>query len=288
MGLLDLVERSAKVTAWAALEAANPNLFWRLRHDRVLARAKERELILAPHLCSPDMIAIDVGAELGDYTIRLCQRAKRVIAFETQPGQAKRLSAMVRAISLNVQVENVALSDRNGSVTLRVPRDRRLRGLATIEQMNALDDLTNVDQMEVRARRLDDYNLADVGFIKIDVEGHELAVLRGGVQTIRRSAPVLLVELENRHRRNAVEETNDFIEDLGYSGYFLTPNGLTPIGDFDPEIHQNVDNVPSFPDWEVGRTYFNNFLFCTPDKEPLVREGVASLGDVHGIPNLAR
>jgi FkbM family methyltransferase len=277
-GLLGQLKRRAALVFWAGLEAVHPALFWRLRHPRMLAHSKERELILAPLLCSPDMIAIDVGASDGAYTIRLCQRAKHVIAFEPQPRQAIRLEAMVRANSLRVKVETVALSDRPGSVMLRVPPGA-LRGRATIEQLNALDDLTDVEQIEVPTRRLDDYELADVGFIKIDVEGHELAVLRGGEQTLRRSEPVLLVELEDRHYPNVVAETNTFLKGLGYSGYFLTSAGLQSIRDFDPAVHQAVHNLPRHPYYaEGGIIYFNNFVFCTESKEPILRNGLSKLG----------
>jgi FkbM family methyltransferase len=57
-----------------------------------------------------------------------------------------------------------------------------------IEKLNSLEDVddSKVFEIAVPTRRLDDYELDAVGFIKIDVEGHELAVLRGGTETIRR------------------------------------------------------------------------------------------------------
>jgi FkbM family methyltransferase len=275
MGLIGELKRSARPAVWAALEAAHPTMFWRRRHAWMLAHPKERELVLARLLCSPDATAVDVGASDGAYTIHLAARARRVVAFEAQPRQAARLEAMVKANALSVQVEPVALSDHCGSVTLRVPRGV-LGGLATIEQTNVLDDLAGVEQIPVRTKRLDDYGLHAVGFIKIDVEGHELAVLRGGEETFRRCAPTLLVELEDRHHPHAVAEATSFLRGLGYLGFFLTDAGLQPIGQFDPTVHQA--KPPTYPDYaETGRTYFNNFLFCTPQREPLLRACAARL-----------
>ena len=56
----------------------------------------------------------------------------------------------------------------------------------------------------VQTARLDDYQLPPVGFIKIDVEGHEEAVLRGAAQTIARNRPVLMIEIEERHNPGAL------------------------------------------------------------------------------------
>jgi FkbM family methyltransferase len=274
MGLLGELKRSARPAVWAALEAAHPTIFWRRRRAWILANPKERELLLARLLCSPDTIAIDVGASDGAYTLHLAERAMRVIAFEAQPRQAARLEAMAKANSLSVRVEPVALSDHSGSVTLRVPRGDL--GRATIEGTNSLDDLTDVEPVEVRTRRLDDYQFEAVGFIKVDVEGHELAVLKGGEQTLRRCAPTLLVELEDRHHPHAVAEATSFLKGLGYLGFFLTDAGLQSIGQFDPSVHQA--KPPTYPDYaETEHTYFNNFLFCTLRSEPLLRECVARL-----------
>jgi len=275
MGLLGELKRSARPAVWAALEAAHPTMFWRRRRAWVLAQPKERELLLAPMLCPQDTIAVDVGASDGHYSIHLCQHARRVIAFEAQPRQAARLKAMASANSLNLQVEAVALSDHAGTVTLRVPRGE-LRGRATIEQMNGLDDLAGVEQFEVRTRRLDDYELDAIGLIKIDVEGHELAVLRGGERTLRRSMPALVLELEDRYYPKAVAQTTNFLRDLGYLGFFLTEGGLKSINEFNPSAHQA--NPPVHPNYSaVGHTYFNNFLFCTAEDEPRLRECVARL-----------
>ena len=276
VGLLHELKRSASPAVWAALEAAHPATYWRLKHARMLTYAKEREVILAPLLCSADTIAVDIGASDGAYTIRLCQGAGRVLAFEARPDQATRLAAMAKANALPVRVEGVALSDRCGTVRLRVPRSDY--GRATIEQMNGLDGVADIEEIAVPTRRLDDYDLSGVGFIKIDVEGHELAVLRGAEETLRRSAPVLLVELEDRHHPNAVAEATAFLAGLGYAGYFLTEAGLQSISRFDPAVHQDLAKLPQPPDYAgIGETYFNNFLFCPEDKVEVLRRGVRRL-----------
>lgn len=60
--------------------------------------------------------------------------------------------------------------------------------------------------------RLDDIIKDDVGFIKIDVEGHELAVLKGATSLINRCRPVLLVECEERHSPGGTERLFKFLQ----------------------------------------------------------------------------
>ena len=64
---------------------------------------------------------------------------------------------------------------------------------------NPLSTGDTVETIRVPLRTLDSYNLSNIGFIKIDVEGHELDVLRGAEVTLRRDQPNLLIEIENRH-----------------------------------------------------------------------------------------
>jgi hypothetical protein len=73
----------------------------------------------------------------------------------------------------------------------------------------------------VPALRLDDYALDRVGFIKIDVEGHELAVLKGAEATIRGSMPSLLVEIEERHSLCGIQNVTAFLTGLRYEGFFV-------------------------------------------------------------------
>uniref|UniRef100_UPI001916C781 FkbM family methyltransferase n=1 Tax=Mycobacterium paraintracellulare TaxID=1138383 RepID=UPI001916C781 len=69
-------------------------------------------------------------------------------------------------------------------------------GRSTIDTDNELTDVNGDDirRIDVPVKRLDDLHLDDIGLIKIDVEGHELAVLRGATQTLTRNRPAIVVE----------------------------------------------------------------------------------------------
>lgn len=185
----------------------------------------EPEIRLLPRLCRADELSLDIGANYGVYAWHLARFSKAVIAFEPQPGPADFIR---RGLGAKVRVEQVALSDGEGEVVLRVPRDRMQDGRATIEPGNALDAL-DATEIVVPRRRLDSYDLPRVGFVKIDVEGHELATLAGARSLLERDRPTLIVEAEDRHRAGAVESVAAFLAGLGYRGAFLRAGALVPI-----------------------------------------------------------
>lgn len=159
---------------------------------------------LVASLCDPHRVSLDIGADLGEFTIAMAASSRSVIAFEPRPAQARDLAAMFDAVGAAVRVEAVALSDEPGTIAMRVVESEP--GRSTIDTDNSLGDLTGdqIRVIDVPVKRLDDLNLDDVGLVKIDVEGHELAVLRGAAETLARNRPAIVVEAEERHHRGAV------------------------------------------------------------------------------------
>ena len=100
-------------------------------------------------------------------------------------------------------------------------------GAATIHKNNLLINKEFIT-CKVKTERLDDLLASkNIGFIKIDVEGHEKNVLMGGENLIKKNKPILLVEIEERHSKEKVEDTINFINNLGYKSYFLDKLNLT-------------------------------------------------------------
>ncbi len=131
-------------------------------------------------------MSVDVGAADGAYLAYLLLYSARVVAFEPRPQAAARLRAHFGATAL-ARLEEVALSDAGGTAEIRIPAQRPM--LSTIARCNLLDGASDVGMHTVRCARLDDYQLEPVGFIKIDVEGHERAVLEGARETFRKYQP---------------------------------------------------------------------------------------------------
>jgi FkbM family methyltransferase len=228
-----------------------------------------------PYLCDPQKIAVDIGADVGVFSVQICGVSRKVIAFEPRPRQAAELTAMFSCLELPVEVEEVALSDHAGTAQLRVLTEDV--GRSTIEAANSLEDEdgSTKEQITVKVRKLDDYGLNDVSFIKIDVEGHEVSVLEGASETIERCLPFLLVESEDRHRANAVADVTAFLQKRGYSGFFLNAGVLVEMDRFDPSVHQDGRNIGGWKDgWARKGIYVNNFLFAPAGREAHLREAL--------------
>ena len=261
------VARSAKRWLAPAARKLAPRLFWQ-RKFRILQRLGQSraDVQLVASLCDPNRISLDIGADLGEFTIAMLASSRTVIAFEPRPAQAHDLASMFDAVGAAVQVEAVALSDKSGVMTMRVVESEP--GRSTIDTNNELGDVSgdNIASIDVPVKRLDDLHLDDVGLIKIDVEGHELAVLRGATHTLAQNRPAIVVEAEQRHHPNAVAEITGLLTDLGYTGYFDLGGTRRPIAEFDPVKHQDPANVGNREDGWVGDgTYVNNFAFVPGD-----------------------
>lgn len=240
--------------------------FPRLAQSRRIRRltAAEREIKLLPYLCSEDKIAVDVGANLGLYVHYFNRLCKGVIAFEPIPALQMHLRRQYPAI----QIEGVALSDSPGSAKLRMPTGNF--SWATIAPTNALEFAnreTGLTVIEVPVRVLDSYQLTNVGIIKIDVEGHEDAVLRGATQLLSSSKPNAIIEIEERHNSGSVKRVADLMRELGYDGFYLDGDNLRSISTFRADRDQAISNVGT-----AGKTgrYINNFIFIRTENVAMV------------------
>jgi FkbM family methyltransferase len=234
-----------------------------IRIGRRFMSSGEHEAALLQGLVESGSSVIDVGANIGQFTYALCQLvgpSGNVIAIEPQPELAKLLRAATRHLSLPVTVFECALSSRTGEAQLEIPviNGEKRHALATLNGHGA-----SGFHKQVKLCRLDDICRqirTRISLIKIDVEGHELEVLLGSVDTLRRHRPVLLMEIEQRHSPVPIGETFDFLKSLGYCGEFVDANGrCQPQLCFDVTEHQtrHLDAIGS-PE------YINTFVFRAP------------------------
>lgn len=131
----------------------------------------------------------------------------------------------------------------------------------------------------MRTRRLDSYKYNDVGFIKIDVEGHELAALEAAAATIVTNRPTLLIGSEGRHAPGAPMTIFAWMGARRYDGYFLEGHHLVPLAAFDLARHQDSANIGGWRSrWERRGTYINNFIFLPAELREELLGRAAALG----------
>ena len=199
-----------------ALRSLCPQALLNWREARFYGRYGEVELHLVEFLCPRDKDAIDVGANDGSYVHYLRRHARKVIAFEPMPSLADALRAKFRH---DVEIRSIALSDRAGTVELHMPvvDGVTVTGCSTVSP-TASATYPDHRAIEVPMATLDSSYEGDVGFIKIDVEGHEQAVLDGARQTVRRCRPRMLVEIDERLSPGGVARAKAYFKDLDYRG----------------------------------------------------------------------
>jgi FkbM family methyltransferase len=229
----------------------------------------EPEIHLIRHLVQPGTTAIDIGCSIGFYAAEMARSAGKVIAFEANPAVAQ----FARTVApRNVEVINVALSSAPGRATLRMPRSPKgdtVDELATIEA-GSTTHASNTASIDVELKRLDDFSIANCSFIKIDVEGHEEAVLDGAARLITSQRPVLMIELDESLNQGALARLREHYAALGYRGFFLSHGTLRPISEFDPARHQNAENLKPRHKLPRGAEYINNFVFVSEEKSARV------------------
>jgi FkbM family methyltransferase len=246
-----------KHTVRRLLQAVAPRLLLAILGRRTWVH--EAELAFVERFAVPGGLAVDVGANKGVYLYKMSKNFAVVHAYEPQPSLS---SFLKRAAPKNVTVHAAAVSDRAGVVRLGIPTAANLNELATIDHPEALPG--EVRLVDVPSIRLDDEGFPRLDFLKIDVEGHELAALHGARGVIEKFRPVVLIEAEERHHAGAVADVAAFFAGVGYVGYVSDAAELTPIESFDPVRDQDV-SVVSAAGVREGR-YLNNFLFLPAER----------------------
>lgn len=216
----------------------------------------EREIALVGRTIQAGQQAVDVGANLGIYTYALSRAGAVVDAFEPQSACAGLLEAFAES-RRNVRVHRVALGAHPGQASLHVPiveGQKQMGGAAIVSTETVATEVVTV-------RTLDSFTLPNVELIKIDVEGFELEVIAGATETIRKSRPLLLIEVERRHHGGPIDSIVAGITSLGYSAFFLDAQlHPRPFGEFIPDLHQPIEGPTA-----AQGPYINNFLFEPTD-----------------------
>lgn len=188
---------------------------------------------------SGSKVALDVGAHSGNWTVSLARRVGPtgiVVAYEALPHYGRALSMTLRLLRVsNARVRIVAVGDSERTISLRWRSDSNelLTGRTHIEpSAKASAGVIDVPMVSLDYDlKTSEINPSDVGFLKIDVEGAELQVLRGASNLLSVGRPVVYLELEPQwvaRWGNTVEDVFNEMSDRGYQPHLVSATGAAP------------------------------------------------------------
>lgn len=206
-------------------------------------------------------VAIDIGANAGYWTLPLAQVSKRVVAFEPDSIMRTKLLgnlALNPRIAGKVAVHDQAVADATGQSAFNIRRvvdgDANLNtGLSSLISSTYLESVVTVPTLA-----LDDIAEEHLGFIKIDVEGAESLVIRGGVQTLEKHMPLLHWEaaysIDEAASSFNCRDTLSQLDELGYRHFAVLNDASTrPILAVDDlrDVGYDVNVISAAPATEV-------------------------------------
>jgi FkbM family methyltransferase len=247
--------------------------FRRLVWSRIHFPEAEMEYLsrLAPHSFD---VAVDVGAALGGYAWILNRISNRVIAFEPGEVHADFFQAGLRGT--NIELERKAVGSKNGTVSMYTPGDdTNARHSATLSKENPVVQASEAHVNQVPLVSLDailETKMAAterLDFLKVDVEGYELAVFEGAIGRIAKDFPLVLCEIEARHNLR-YKDVFGLLRSLGYQSYILVNGSFTLFENDDISgLQSDIDLAYRLStDYRPGTSkYINNFIFSHPNSK---------------------
>jgi FkbM family methyltransferase len=220
---------------------------------------------------------VDIGAHAGTYSILLSRNADHVYAFEP----SRHSFNILKNLNIgNVTTFNMALGSENGVADISLPRvsGKVDYALATLRTLGT-GEYEKIDTQKVKVSKFNDFepqiDFNRIDFVKIDVEGFEMQVLRGMDRLVETRKPTLLIEIEQRHNPS-YRDIFGYLSDHGFEPYY-TENGVTLRKlDIDSLTSlQTKDRLVSdgARKFRVGerKAYINNFFFLQPEQKSRYR-----------------
>ena len=137
----------------------------------------------------PGIVSIDVGANVGDTAIMFARRSRHVYAFEPNPELFERFVSVTEGYG-NITLQPYAASDQRQTIPLHIS------DLDLTATSSSLDRVTG-RSIDIDCVTLDEWcadNDVAPGFLKIDAEGHDVAVVRGAMDLLARYRPPMVME----------------------------------------------------------------------------------------------
>lgn len=186
---------------------------------------------------------IDIGANIGDFSLEILNnKSTKVIAFEPLPLCCDKLSHIYKEYTNRFKFFEIALSNKDGFSKLNY--GETISGLSSLEKkINKITFVgdSNTNSIEVITKQLDsfinDSEFQNTDFIKIDVEGHEMAVLEGALDFIKKNH-IKLIQIEfnlhNLFTKNTIYDYSAMLEGYVVTQLNLNNGKLRMVNPIDP------------------------------------------------------
>jgi len=230
-------------------EHMGSQMFWRGSYSG-------EQLILLDRLLEPDMVFIDVGANHGEFTVFAAKRLTKgqVIAFEPVSSLSQKLQQNIHINNFtNIKLIQKGLSNKNFQSTIYT-REKNFEdgtkheGLPTLYPTQTRSKKFEIIECTYLDNFVESKNISRIDVIKIDVEGSELAVLKGARETIIRFKPVILMEVNEETSQAAGYASKallDYLSEMDYRFEDILYDGSTqPIL---PGQLRNFQNIVCWP-----------------------------------------
>tara|TARA_B100000900_G_scaffold28659_1_gene22001 strand:- start:99 stop:740 length:642 start_codon:yes stop_codon:yes gene_type:complete len=178
--------------------------------DGEYQKKQRDELFLKMNSIKPIKRICDIGGHVGTWSVPMAQYKDTEMIYAFEPNERVRECFIENTLPFKdkVKVFNVALGNEAGFAWLDIEEEN------TGNTRIWIDDETPLKTVEVKT--LDSFKLKDIDYMKIDVEGFELPVLQGAVETIKDSKPFIHVEMKTKRMLDKREDFEKFFRTIDY------------------------------------------------------------------------
>jgi FkbM family methyltransferase len=202
----------------------------------------EKEMDMVLKLVSECSTIIDIGANIGWYSLNMSQKNKysNIFSFEPIPKTFEYLKSNINLNNAsNVHAFNFGFSDEEKDLVFYYYK----KGPGNSSLMN-LSEREDVEQIICKVKKLDNFVSREgltIDFIKCDVEGAELFVFKGGFETIKKDKPIIFTELLRKWSAKFDYHPNeviDLLREIGYKCFTIGENSLFEFEKMDEDTIQ--------------------------------------------------
>ena len=221
-------------------------------NDDMLKNGEKNILKLIVYNCDVDSVIMDVGANIGDWSVALINEGYhgRLVAVDPLSENLEKVRKKLTGLNYkNFDLCECALNNRIEKLKFFVNKDEALSGHDSIYDMRKLGYEADIDCVDVQSTTLDELaikkNIIKINFLKIDVEGNELNVLKGAANFLSKG-DIDFIQIEFGHAARAariyLHDIVQFVHKYDYEIFVIKPKGLMRLN-FSPFIENRYSYI---------------------------------------------